>query len=63
MPGIQVFWLLISFFWGALKFFQTFLRAPQGNSAWTFGQIVPVVLLAAPLLALAEYLYPGTFDA
>ncbi|KAK5037954.1 hypothetical protein LTS07_001421 [Exophiala sideris] len=60
MPSVQVFWLFISFLWGALKFFGTFLLAPQGNSAWTFGQIVPVVLLAAPLLAIAEYLYPGS---
>jgi hypothetical protein len=32
----------------------------QEDSDWTFGQVVPIVLLAAPLLTIVEYLYPGT---
>ena len=27
---------------------------------WGFGQVVPLVLLASPLLTIMEYFYPGT---
>jgi hypothetical protein len=29
------------------------------NSGWSFGQVMAVVLLAAPLKSIVEYLYPG----
>lgn len=29
----------------------------DGDSNWAFGQVVPVVLLAAPLITVLEYLY------
>lgn len=55
----EVWWLVTSFLWGILKLTSTLPLADGGNSDWAFGQVVPVVLLAAPVLAMAEYLYPG----
>jgi hypothetical protein len=55
----KVWWLVASFGWGVLNLVGTLGLSDGGNSDWTFGQIIPVVLLAAPLLSLFEYLYPG----
>jgi hypothetical protein len=56
---LQVFWLIAAFGWGCLQFFANWSMYPRGNSDWTFGQVVPVLLLASPLLAIIEFLYPG----
>lgn len=56
----KVLWMTISFVWGVIHL--TLVRKPdlEGENDWSFGQVVPVVLIAAPLLSVAEYLYPGT---
>jgi hypothetical protein len=33
-----------------------------GNSDWAFGQVVPIVLLAAPAIAVVEFFYEGEVD-
>ena len=49
----------MGFVWGILNLWSAISVSDQGNKDWTFGQVVPVLLLAAPLLVVAEYLYPG----
>lgn len=55
----EVWWLCISFIWGVFKLMWIIQQSDREDNEWTFGQIVPVVLLAAPLLAIWESLYPG----
>lgn len=55
----QVWWLVTSFTWGCLRLFYMLPLGDGGSSDWTFGQVVPVVVLAAPLLTIAEYFFPG----
>lgn len=50
---------MAAFVWGVENLIGTLGLIDNGNSDWAFGQVVPVVLLAAPLLSLFEYLYPG----
>jgi len=33
-----------------------------GYSDWTFGQVVPIVLLAAPAIAVVKFFYEGKVD-
>ena len=42
-----------SFAWGLIKL-QGVLRIDSGYNDWSFGQIIPIVLLAAPLLTIFE---------
>lgn len=30
-----------------------------GSSDWAFGQVVPIVLLAAPVIAVVDFFYEG----
>jgi len=46
--------LLVSAAWGTIKLFREKSGAALDEGGWTFGQILPVFLLAAPLLALVE---------
>lgn len=56
---VQVYWLIISTIWGTIHIFQTRDSVEMDKNEWTFGQILPIVLLIAPLFALAEHLYTG----
>ncbi|KAF2652561.1 hypothetical protein K491DRAFT_718788 [Lophiostoma macrostomum CBS 122681] len=54
----EVFWVVVSFAWGAYKLALT--RNIDGarnheSDGWTFGQVMPVVLLIAPLITFIEH--------
>jgi hypothetical protein len=52
-----VWWLIAAFVYGVVNLTSVLnLGHDQGNSNWTFGQIVPIILLAAPALAAVEFL-------
>ncbi|KAJ5630335.1 uncharacterized protein N7484_010435, partial [Penicillium longicatenatum] len=64
----EVAWLCAAFSWGVSNVVRTFdsLSRETSNSVvesrmsdWTFGQVISVVLLAAPLLAIIEYFSSG----
>lgn len=49
-----------SFSWGLIKLLQTLgIEKDRGSSDWSFGQVVPLVLLAAPLLTIFESFHKG----
>ena len=49
-----------SFSWGLIRLLQTLQIQDRGFSDWSFGQVVPLVLLAAPLLTIFESFSKGT---
>ncbi|KAJ5967207.1 hypothetical protein N7501_003455 [Penicillium viridicatum] len=58
--ALEVSWVFIAFLWGIWRLM---LDLSPGNTmealdfskqAWTFGQMVPVLMLAAPLISIAE---------
>lgn len=52
----EVFWLVVSFLWATQRLLA--LRAafsPEEEDEWTFGQIFPLTLLAAPVAALIDH--------
>lgn len=65
-----MFWLLISFILGTVTllhdvsnisyrgYSDLHISSSQGNS-WSFGQTMPVILLAVRFVTMAELLYPG----
>lgn len=55
----EVLWIIISFSWGLIQLIQTRKSAYGGENDWSFGQVVPVVLIGAPLLTFYEFFYPG----
>ncbi|KAJ9602247.1 hypothetical protein H2200_013367 [Cladophialophora chaetospira] len=57
----QVWWLLVAFIWGAIRLGYT-LRLygiDTSRGAWTFGQVISLVLLAAPLISILEFWNEG----
>ncbi|RII13305.1 hypothetical protein CUC08_Gglean004606 [Alternaria sp. MG1] len=46
-----------SFSWGLIRLLRTLQMEDRGFSDWSFGQVVPLVLLAAPLLTIFESFY------
>lgn len=47
--------------WATLRLADMMEYRPVDESTWTFGQIIPVVLLAAPILATGEiFVVSGT---
>lgn len=48
-----------SFSWGLIRLLRTLQMEDRGFSDWSFGQVVPLVLLAAPLLTIFESFYTG----
>ncbi|KAF2785964.1 hypothetical protein K505DRAFT_354736 [Melanomma pulvis-pyrius CBS 109.77] len=55
----EVLWIMFSFVWGLIQLIQTRNSAPGGDNDWSFGQVVPVVLIGAPLLTIYEFFYAG----
>jgi hypothetical protein len=55
----QVWWLVTSFAWGIIRLVQALDVQRSGPADWSFGQVAPVVLLTAPLLAVFEYIFAG----
>lgn len=62
--GFQVWWLLMGFAWGMIHLVLVLKLGPggAGSSDWTFGQVIPIVLLATPAITLVEFLYEGEVD-
>lgn len=57
-----MYWLVVSAIWGTIKLFQTRAAVDMvDEDSWAFGQIIPLVLLIAPLFAIVEQLYSGMF--
>ncbi|KAH7327769.1 hypothetical protein B0I35DRAFT_403234 [Stachybotrys elegans] len=52
----EVWWLLVAFVWGVLRLSQHRLGSHGGDNDWTFGQIIPLIMLAAPLMVIVESL-------
>jgi hypothetical protein len=48
-----------SFSWGLIRLLQALDIEDRGSGDWSFGQIVPIVLLAAPLLTIFESFFEG----
>ncbi|KAF2098993.1 hypothetical protein NA57DRAFT_56623 [Rhizodiscina lignyota] len=57
----EIFWLLISFVWGVLRLSMTIGLdvTVLTRKDWSFGQVVPVILLAAPVISIMEFFYEG----
>lgn len=49
---IQVYWLIVSTIWGSLHLFMAKNSRKVDDGSITFGQVLPVVLLIAPLLPM-----------
>ena len=45
----------MSYAWGVLRLVQSRSYSNAGNNEWSFGQVIPVIILAAPLVTLFEY--------
>lgn len=62
--SLQIEWLAFSILWGTLQLSHTRKLGRDlsegGEDDWTFGQILPVILLAPPLVNLYEYLAEGS---
>lgn len=54
----------MGFIWGMIHLVITLNLSTVGvgSSDWAFGQVVPIVLLAAPTIAVVEFLYEGEVD-
>jgi hypothetical protein len=48
-----------SFTWGLIRLLRTLSITNSGSSDWSFGQVIPIVLLAAPLLTIFESFFQG----
>ncbi|OQD91487.1 hypothetical protein PENSOL_c053G11279 [Penicillium solitum] len=58
--ALEVSWVFTAFLWGIWRLMldlspgNTIEGLDSSNQAWSFGQIVPVLMLAAPLISIAE---------
>lgn len=52
MPLIQVYWLIVSTIWGSFHLFLAKKSKNVDDGSITFGQVLPVALLIAPLLSI-----------
>lgn len=55
----QVIWLLIAFGWGVVRIVWDLSQEGSLVGHWTFGQVVAVVLLAAPFITMMQYFNKG----
>lgn len=59
----QLLWLAFALAWGTTHLFhtQTYMDEPESGrsseNTWGFGQTFPVILLALPMLSIAESFY------
>ena len=53
----------MGFVWGVIHLSSTLKLSAVGvgSSDWAFGQVVPIVLLAAPAIAVVEFFFEGGF--
>ncbi|KAH7384454.1 hypothetical protein BKA66DRAFT_78476 [Pyrenochaeta sp. MPI-SDFR-AT-0127] len=52
--AFEVWWLVVSFAWGALSLWNSKFELEPESREWTFGQVIALVLLVAPFVALIE---------
>lgn len=61
----EVYWLIVSLTWGTIKITDllTLLdRSKKQDNTWTFGQVLPVVLLSLPMISLLEHFLNSVFS-
>lgn len=54
---VEVYWLLAGFAWAMTHVAILLTVSGTGSSSWTFGQVIPVFLLTAPLLTFGGLLH------
>ncbi|KAI1777780.1 hypothetical protein F4818DRAFT_325527 [Hypoxylon cercidicola] len=57
----EIYWLAISLSWGTLNLFTVRNYGPLSENTYTFGQVLPLIMLAAPLLSILENLFEQLF--
>ncbi|RTE74071.1 hypothetical protein BHE90_011492 [Fusarium euwallaceae] len=55
----QVYWLTLSALWVTRRYFKTRVLGPKEEDEWTFGQVLPLLLVVAPLAAILEQFIPA----
>lgn len=55
----KIMWVVINFAWGLIHLIRTRTSVFGGDENWAFGQVVPLILLAAPLITVVEYFNRG----
>ncbi|OQE32559.1 hypothetical protein PENFLA_c001G09056 [Penicillium flavigenum] len=56
----EVIWLLVAFGWGIVRILWDLSQEGSLVGHWTFGQVVAVVLLAAPFITMMQYFNKDT---
>ena len=51
----QVYWLIFALAWGMARLIETRIYGPDDENSWAFGQILPLVLLAALIVTIIEH--------
>ncbi|KAL4730875.1 hypothetical protein ACLX1H_002917 [Fusarium chlamydosporum] len=67
----DVYWLMVFAIWGTIKLFKTKYGVDVDENDWTFGQVLPVLLLIGPVVTAAKGMFdqqaqntnPGTFGS
>jgi hypothetical protein len=52
--AFEMWWLILSFTWGIINLWGRTNLDDQGQYKWTFGQVMALLVLAAPIIASAE---------
>ena len=61
--NIQIVWLFFALIWGTAHLLgarSLYGAVTQSTDGWSFGQILPLILLALPILSMAENCYGGS---
>jgi hypothetical protein len=53
----QVYWLFFTIIWITARLIKLRIPGNQDDSKWTFGQVLPIILLVAPLVLATEAFY------
>ncbi|KAF5614512.1 uncharacterized protein FTJAE_13736 [Fusarium tjaetaba] len=53
----EVYWLFFTIIWITARLIKLRIPGNQDDSKWTFGQILPIILLVAPLVLATEAFY------
>lgn len=59
--AFEVWWLIISFVWGLLNLWMRPTLHEDGIKTWTFGQVMALLVVFAPLITLVEGYVKGMF--
>lgn len=60
LTNTQVWWLLVSFTWGTSDLWPLKVKVHEpGSNEWTFGQMIAILVLIAPIATLAESILEG----